>query len=395
MFGKGSASDGTAELQRLLDAARVRIQTLESERAVLLGRDQRTGLPPMDAFRVAANRELERARRSGAPVSLALFDIDGFRALNATHGAGAADAALGVVADAVRDVTRTTDPVGRTGADEIAVLLVDTPLDGALTCARRVVDAVAAALVPGAGEVTLSAGAAQHARGGTVENLLAAAGAGVDLARAAGGSRVCVASHDADAAPADAHTDVVDVLATTLTERDRYTGEHSESVVEMACAVAASLGLDDREVHRIGQAALLHDIGKVAIPDHILNKPERLTDDEWVLMREHPVIGERILAAIPGMQGIARMVRHEHESFDGSGYPDGLAGEAIPIGSRIILACDTYHAIVSDRPYRARQSHAAAVVELSRCAGRQFDPRVTELLIGHLHAQQAAGQLVH
>ena len=111
-------------------------------------------------------------------------------------------------------------------------------------------------------------------------------------------------------------------------------------------------------------------------------------------MREHPVIGERILAAIPGMQGIARMVRHEHESFDGSGYPDGLAGDAIPIGSRIILACDTYHAIVSDRPYRARQTHAAAVVELSRCAGRQFDPRVTELLIGHLHMQRAAGQLV-
>ncbi len=391
MFGHRSAE--TEELQRLLDTAHARIAALEAERALLSARDPRTGLAPVDAFRAAASRELERARRSGAPVSLALFDVDGFRALNASRGPAAGDTVLGVVADALRDATRTSDVLGRTGADELAVLLCDTPLDGALTCAERVVEHVATTLIPGAGEVTISAGVAQHSRGGGVETLLAAAGAGLDVARAAGGGRVCVAAHDDDAPP-PAHLDVVDALATTLTERDRYTGEHSESVVDMSCAVAVSFGLDEREVHRIGQAALLHDIGKVAIPDHILNKPAKLDDDEWRLMCEHPVIGERILRAIPGMTSIARIVRHEHESFDGSGYPDGLAGDQIPIGSRIILACDTYHAITSDRPYRAARPHSAAIVELSRCAGTQFDPRVTETLIGHLHAQRQAGQLI-
>jgi diguanylate cyclase (GGDEF)-like protein len=391
MFGR--RSEETNELQRLLDSAHARIAALEAERALLVTRDSRTGMAPVDAFRAAATRELGRARRSGAPVSLALFDVDGFRTLNATRGSAAGDLVLGIVADALRDATRTSDVLGRTGADELAVLLCDTSLDGAIACAQRVVDTVASALLPDASEVTISAGVAHYARGGGVETLLAAAGAGLDVARAAGGGRVCVAAHDDHAAPAPAHVDVIDALATTLTERDRYTGEHSESVVDMACSVATSLGLAERDVQRIGQAALLHDIGKVAIPDQILNKPSGLTEDEWQLMREHPVIGERILRAIPGMTTIARIVRHEHESFDGSGYPDGLAGEQIPLGSRIILACDSYHAITSDRPYRAARPHTDAIVELARCAGTQFDPRVTETLIGHLHAQRQAGQL--
>jgi HD-GYP domain-containing protein (c-di-GMP phosphodiesterase class II) len=149
--------------------------------------------------------------------------------------------------------------------------------------------------------------------------------------------------------------------------------------------VASNLGLDAVEIERIAAAGLLHDIGKVAIPDRILHKPGGLDAEEWDLMREHPVIGERILRAIPGMGAVARIVRHEHERFDGTGYPDGLSGEDIPIGSRIILACDTYHAMTSDRPYRARLAHGEAIAELARCAGTQFDPRVTEALIGCLY----------
>jgi HD-GYP domain-containing protein (c-di-GMP phosphodiesterase class II) len=108
-------------------------------------------------------------------------------------------------------------------------------------------------------------------------------------------------------------------------------------------------------------------------------------------MREHPVIGERILRVLPGMGTVARIVRHEHERWDGRGYPDGLAGEEIPLGSRIIIAADTYHAITSDRPYRAARSHSEAVEELTRCAGSQFDPTVTAALIGHLYGQRQAG----
>ncbi|HSD76675.1 MAG TPA: HD-GYP domain-containing protein, partial [Solirubrobacteraceae bacterium] len=185
--------------------------------------------------------------------------------------------------------------------------------------------------------------------------------------------------------PHPAHAAVVEALASALLERDRYTGEHSESVVEMARTVASTVGLDELETERVAMAALLHDIGKVAIPDRVLLKPGKLDAAEWELMKEHPVIGERILRAIPGMGAVARIVRHEHEHFDGSGYPDGLRGEEIPIGSRIILACDTYSAMTTSRPYRDAMDHAEAVAELARYAGSQFDPKVTEALIGSLY----------
>jgi putative nucleotidyltransferase with HDIG domain len=195
-----------------------------------------------------------------------------------------------------------------------------------------------------------------------------------------------------DLSPAeDGRGEVISALAMALLERDRYTGEHSESVVAMATEVARGLGLDQAEVSRVRAAALLHDIGKVAIPDDILNKPGGLHDDQWRLMREHPAIGERILRAVTGMGGVARIVRHEHESFDGSGYPDGLAGEEIPIGSRIILACDAYHAMTSDRPYRQAMSHKDAVDQLLDNAGRQFDPPVVEQLLGFLYGHRQSG----
>ncbi len=384
-----------------LAQARLRVAELERAGAAAATHDALTGLLTVEAFRRAAARELERMRRSGLPVSLALVDLDGFRDLNAAQGATSGNAALAAVASALRGLTRTTDVLGRTGADELAVLLPDTELDGAVACAQRLLHRLEAEEVPGIGHLTVSAGAAQHQRLGSVEALLGRAGAGLDRARRAGGGRVdaglaTVGAGDGEAGLHNPHADVIEALAVTLLERDRYTGEHSESVVAMARIVARTIGLALPEIERIGTAALLHDIGKVAIPDHILNKPAKLSDEEWVLMREHPVIGWRILRAIPGLGAVARIVRHEHESFDGSGYPDGLSGDAIPIGSRIILACDTYHAMTSDRPSRARMPHADAIHELARCAGSQFDPRVTEALIGQLHGlRQSGSSLAH
>jgi putative nucleotidyltransferase with HDIG domain len=229
----------------------------------------------------------------------------------------------------------------------------------------------------------------------SAERLLAAAHARVDIARSSGGGRAAAgdaASEHPHGADGDSKGDVITALAEALIERDRYTGEHSESVVALVESVARGLALSDRDVAHVKAAALLHDIGKVAMPDEILNKPGPLDEEEWKVMREHPVIGERILRAIPGMGPIARIVRHEHERFDGGGYPDGIAGEQIPIGARIILACDAYHAMVSDRPYRKGVSHAEAVRELVAGAGTQFDPRVTEMLIGLLYGQRQAGE---
>jgi diguanylate cyclase (GGDEF)-like protein len=183
---------------------------------------------------------------------------------------------------------------------------------------------------------------------------------------------------------AQAYRAVVRSLAAALEARDGYTGEHSDAVHALSVAVARKLGLYPREIAEVEAVALLHDVGKIGIPDHILHKSGPLTAEEWVLMREHPVIGERILRPLPGLSDVATAVRHEHERWDGRGYPDGLSGEDIPLASRIVLTCDAYNALVSDRPYRKRLGDATAEAELRRCAGTQFDPRVVEALLACL-----------
>src|SRR5215210_330459 len=185
---------------------------------------------------------------------------------------------------------------------------------------------------------------------------------------------------------ASTYHSMVRSLALALEARDGYTGEHSDAVERLAVAVAARLGLDRSRIADVQSVALLHDIGKIGVPDRVLHKPGRLDEDEWALMHRHPEIGERILRPLPGFDAIATAVRHAHESWDGHGYPDGLAGEAIPLASRIVLACDAWHALGSDRPYRHALPAADARAELERCAGTQFDPQVVEALLACLDA---------
>src|SRR4051794_13201659 len=180
---------------------------------------------------------------------------------------------------------------------------------------------------------------------------------------------------------ADAYKAVVHSLAAALEARDGYTGGHSDEVQRLAVAVARRLGLSGGDTELIRTVALLHDIGKIGIPDQILHKSTRLDESEWQLMREHPAIGERILRPLPGLADGATAVRHEHERWDGAGYPDGLAGDAIPLASRVVLACDAWHALVSDRPYRKALPFETALDEMRACAGSQFDPTVVEALL--------------
>ncbi len=180
---------------------------------------------------------------------------------------------------------------------------------------------------------------------------------------------------------AEAYAAIVRSLAVALSARDGYTGEHSDTVRELAVAVGRSLGLDGRLLAEVEACALLHDVGKIGVPDAILHKAGSLDPEEWAVMREHPIIGERILRPLPGLSEVATAVRHEHERWDGEGYPDGLAGEEIPIASRIVFVCDAFNALVSDRPYRSALSIAAAIAELERCAATQFDPIVVAALL--------------
>jgi putative nucleotidyltransferase with HDIG domain len=167
-----------------------------------------------------------------------------------------------------------------------------------------------------------------------------------------------------------------DVLMAVVSERAPELAIHVNAVCELACSAAEVLGVTGPDLETLRHAAALHDIGKMAIPDSILEKPGPPSDDEWALIRNHTVIGERILAAAPALERSASLVRWSHERIDGTGYPDGLAGEEIPLGSRIILVADAFDAMISERNYGAMLSHADALAELRRCAGTQFDPRV-------------------
>ncbi|MGH2788053.1 MAG: HD-GYP domain-containing protein [Actinomycetota bacterium] len=173
----------------------------------------------------------------------------------------------------------------------------------------------------------------------------------------------------------------VRALLAALEARDGYTGAHSEAVVALAQRIGERMGMSPKEILEVRQVATLHDIGKIGIPDNVLLKSGPLTPAERILMREHPLIGWRIVSAIPRLKHLAEAVRAEHERWDGNGYPDRLAGEDIPVASRIVLVADAYHAMVSDRPYRAAIGWAAAVEELRENAGSQFCPRTVEALI--------------
>ena len=172
------------------------------------------------------------------------------------------------------------------------------------------------------------------------------------------------------------------LLAELLEDDDAYTGMHSRDVVSLAVAVATELGLDAQGVRDTEFAALLHDIGKIAVPKEIINKPGALTEEEWAVMRTHTIEGQRMLDQVGGaLQRVGVIVRASHEHWDGNGYPDGLAGEDIPVEARVVSACDAYHAMTSNRSYRKALPASVAVAELKRCSGSQFDPAVVAALL--------------
>jgi HD-GYP domain-containing protein (c-di-GMP phosphodiesterase class II) len=173
-------------------------------------------------------------------------------------------------------------------------------------------------------------------------------------------------------------------LAAALDERDGYTARHSQEVVANVSSIGRAMGMDRASLAELEVAALMHDIGKILVPDSILKKPGRLTPDEHALMAIHPARGAEILARVPGLEVVATIVRYHHERWDGAGYPEGLAGERIPLASRIIAVCDSYNAMTSDRPYRRAMSQADALAQLDEGAHGQFDPSVVEGAWAHV-----------
>jgi diguanylate cyclase (GGDEF)-like protein len=354
--------------------------------------DALTGLLNHGAMQVRVREEIARSERDGQPLCCVLIDLDDFKRVNDELGHPEGDALLRRVADALRAEVRPYDQVARYGGDEFVIVLPGTPESVARSVAERVRERVRTSVPRGSSALgNCSIGVAAWEPPMSADELLAAADRALLLAKRTGKGRVAVANPDADdelerLQQSDASPAAVEALAAAIEARDQYTQGHSELVVQLAKGVAMLLGLPADAVERVGQSALLHDVGKLAIPHEILHKHGALDDAEWTVMAEHPVIGEGILRRLPQLAPLAPIVRHEHEHWDGSGYPDGLSGPQIPIGSRIILACDSFAAMTTERPYRSALLREDAIAELRARSGTQFDPAVVDALLDLLGA---------
>ena len=182
-------------------------------------------------------------------------------------------------------------------------------------------------------------------------------------------------------------TTTLAMLSDALERKDAYTAAHADEVADLSVAVGRRLGLSDEDLRTLNYGGLLHDIGKIGIPSEIILKPAKLTDEEFEVIKQHTIIGADMLSRIPFFDEVVPLVRSAHERWDGRGYPDGLAGENIPLGARIICACDAYNAMITERPYKAAMPRGKAVSELARCRGTQFDPQVVEALLAEIGEQ--------
>jgi len=350
--------------------------------------DSLTELLNHRAFQTRLEEEVARARRGGQALAVVMVDLDGFGAVNNAHGHQTGDVTLLAVARCLRAQTRQADVVARYGGDEFALILPETELDEALETAERVRGEVARLTVAHGARaihVTASVGVAvmpDHAT--TREGLIGAADNAAYAAKRAGKDRVRRAeagalSRDPVALAAqldDANLATVEALASTVDAKDAYTRGHSGRVAVYAAAIAVALGLDEADVVRVRQAGVLHDVGKIGVPDAILLKPGGLTDEEFAVIKQHPEIGERILLGLPFLRDILPAVRHHHERWDGCGYPDGLAGETIPPDAAILAVADSFDAMTSSRTYRPALLAAEAIRRMREGAGVQYDPRV-------------------
>ncbi len=321
--------------------------------------------------------DLER-RLAGEPVEptlLMIFDLDGFKGYNDTFGHPAGDALLTRLGEKLTAVPGSQGAAYRLGGDEFCLVV---PVgDGE---AEPLIDRACEAL-------------SERGEGFLIESSFGAVmlpDEATDPTHAlqAADERLYAQKHSRRGETDRTMAALLEVLA----QREPELQAHLDGVGSLACEVGGMLGLRRDELDELARAAQLHDLGKLAVPDEILNKPGPLDEREWAFVRQHTIVGERILRASPALRSVASVVRSSHESWDGTGYPDGLTGEDIPLASRIVCACDAYVAMTSNRPYREALSPGDALNELMRLAGEQFDPTVVRVLVAHVRDSQEAEQ---
>jgi diguanylate cyclase (GGDEF)-like protein len=344
--------------------------------------DPLTGLGNHRHFHERLQRELLNAEEQETPLTLCFVDIDDFKKINDRFGHPSGDRVLSQVAGRLRQGGEAF----RLGGDEFALLLAGHDETTALAAGSSIVERIGALDLDHIGSVTVSAGLATFpVQGHGRDELVRFADSALYWAKEHGKNRVRLYRPDVVelselkrlAAGPDqaARYRAAASLAKAVDARDTYTGFHSERVADLAARVAIRIGLSPEQVELTRLAGRLHDLGKLAIPEEILRKAGELTDSERLVLERHPQIGFRMLDSL-GVDPVADLVLHHHERWDGAGYPDGLRAEQIPLGARIIFVADAYDAMTSDRIYRPKRSHRAALAELERCAGSQFDPGI-------------------
>jgi diguanylate cyclase (GGDEF)-like protein/putative nucleotidyltransferase with HDIG domain len=356
--------------------------------------DELTGLFNRRHFEERLKEEVARHSRYGDPFSIFMLDLDNFKTYNDVYGHPAGDNLLSQIGKIIKSSVRDADQSFRYGGDEFVVILPQTARDDAYVVAERVRDQIADEMEKQSISVTCSIGLANYPADGVIPGeLVNGADTALYYAKWTGGNRVYFSSKAASEPLDDGRIrgkrdglSAVYALVSVVEARDPYVYGHSRKVNTYAVALAEALGLAPDEVSRVSTAALLHDIGKIGIPDEVLNKKVKLSRENWEAIKAHPRLGTNIVSNIPQLVGCANSILHHHERWDGSGYPEGLKGEDIPLESRILAISDSFDAMSSARPYRPALSREEAAEELRKGAGRQFDPSLVEIFIGIVEA---------
>ena len=403
-------ADLRSQLQESYEQQRVlleEVNILYHEHAQAAITDAITGLPNHRALMSKIDDMLAECRLTQQPCAILFTDLDHFKRVNDTWGHRAGDAILCEVGKRFRTTLRTQDLVGRYGGEEFAILLTDTDIEEASQVAERLRVAVNSepciwqedGQAPLPIPVTTSIGVAVYSLHGTTRELLIiSADQAMYRAKKTGRNRVCIADLEQDTMDQQklpssdrtiSETEAIQALTAAASAHDGGTHDHSHRLVQLAEETARVLGRSEDEVHLIRLAALLHDIGKIGIPDAILHKPGPLSSDEWAIMRSHPEIGRTILEQTGGiLRLLSNIVVAHHERWDGTGYPAQLRGDNIPLGARILSVVDSYDAMISRRAYREPRSIEEAKAELQHCAGSQFDPQVVNAFFLVLEQKQ-------
>jgi diguanylate cyclase (GGDEF)-like protein/putative nucleotidyltransferase with HDIG domain len=364
---------------------------LYSQAVIRANTDGLTGLYNHRHFHERLDYEIARGSRFGTSFSLIMLDIDLFKAYNDIHGHLAGDEILRRIAICIETSIRSIDIAFRYGGEEFAIILPEARLDDAYKVAERIRKTIAAKTSSKAPPITASLGAANWPIDGVMkEEIISFADAALYRAKQTGRNRTCLSSDvlkpeaplvSVELEARSRALSIIYALAATVDAKDHYTYGHSKKVSDYAVALAEAMGLTHDKIDIVRAAGLLHDIGKVGIPDSILNKKGTLDDEEWRLVKAHPKLGVEILRHVIDLVNCLPVILHHHEHYDGTGYPSGLKGENIPLEARILAAADAFDAITSPRPYREQLSSQQALDELKRCTGTQFDPKVIESFI--------------